>query len=531
MMRDARLYDFRGEKHEGVELQRSGPRADNSAFRMTLGGKMPVTLVHSSSASALAQRPVRYLIFDEVSRFPVQAKGRVTEGDPVALGKVRQTTFGTDSKTIYVSSPVEQYQCRISELYEASTRERYHSRCPLCSHLQILRLPEMDFESVTCRCLSCGQSFGQDEWQGQAGEWVAENPGPARRGFWLNAFVSPFIRWEIIFAEWREAVGRREEGDDSLFRVVLATRLAENFIERIEKMSEPEILMSRRERYPFQVPDAAKVIVGAIDTQTTWLEFLAVAAGARGELWCLETGQIQGRIETDGAEMYRELDERLVNRQWQRPDGRSMTVTRCLQDSGGHATNLVYKFCRERARVMMAYRGSGDLVGPWKRGIDGAAHMRLIQGNANYFKNALATKLAIEVAGPGFIHINADPAAGFDEEFFAQLLSERLERRKRVGVITTRWTQIRERNEALDLMCMCLCALEMYRGMLDTMEPQIVSTEKAEPIKWGARKMIGMPNDLAAGSTPSIGKMAGFGVADHPHSTSFGALPGTGVSL
>jgi phage terminase large subunit GpA-like protein len=316
MMRDARLYDSLGELHEGAEIQRGSPGSDNSAFRMTLGGKMPLTIVHSSSASALAQRPVKYLIFGEVSRFPVQSKGRVVEGIPVQLGKVRQTTFGDDSKTIFVSSPVEQNQCRITELFEDSTRERYHSRCPLCLHLQILRLPEMDFESVTCRCLSCGQSLGQDEWQSQAGEWIAENPGASRRGFWLNAFVSPFIRWEVIFAEWREAVHRREEGDDSLFRVVLATRLAENFVERIEKMSEPEILLSRRERYPFQVPDEAKVIVAAADTQITWIEYLAVAAGARGELWCLETGTIEGRIETDAEAMYQELDQRLLRRQW-----------------------------------------------------------------------------------------------------------------------------------------------------------------------------------------------------------------------
>src|SRR5262245_50438858 len=71
---------------------------------MTLAGGMPVTLVHASSASALAQRPVRYLIFDEVSRFPVQSKGRVKEGDPLALGKVRQTTFGEDAKTVSLHS-------------------------------------------------------------------------------------------------------------------------------------------------------------------------------------------------------------------------------------------------------------------------------------------------------------------------------------------------------------------------------------------------------------------------------------------
>ena len=384
----------------------------------------------------------------------------------------------------------------------------------------------MDFESVTCRCLACGQSFGQDDWQAEKGEWIAKNPGVPRRGFWLNAFVSPFVRWEVIFAEWREACHRREEGDKSLFRVVLATRLAENFVEHVVKMSEPEILLSRRENYPAEVPDAPKVIVASIDTQVTWLEYLVAAGGARGELWGLETGTIEGRIETDAASMYEEIDRRLFARRWKRPDGRSMAIIRCLQDSGGHATSVVYRKCMERARVLLAYRGSHDLVGPWKRGTDAAAHARLTQGNADYLKNSLATRLAIEAPGPGYIHFNADPGAGFDQEFFLQLLSERKEKRKRVGVITTRWIQTRERNEALDLVCMVLCALEMYRGNLDSIEPLVVTSEseKPKPALFGAHKM-----KMVGAADLDIG--GGVAGVHYPKASGYGALPGSGFKF
>jgi hypothetical protein len=40
--------------------------------------------------------------------------------------------------------------------------------------------------------------------------------------------------------------------------------------------------------------------------------------------------------------------------------------------------------------------------------------------------------------------------------------------------------QTRERNEALDLMCMVLCILEMYRGTLDVINPQIATKEKEQ---------------------------------------------------
>jgi len=90
---------------------------------------------------------------------------------------------------------------------------------------------------------------------------------------------------------------------------------------------------------------------------------LRPTVGARGELWCLETGTIPGRIEVEGEAMYAELDQRLLNRRWQRPDGKFMQVSRAFQDSGGHASEIVHRMVKQRARVLWAYRGSGDLQG------------------------------------------------------------------------------------------------------------------------------------------------------------------------
>jgi phage terminase large subunit GpA-like protein len=397
---------------------------------------MHVTFDPASSESVLAQRPVRYLVLDEVSRFPSEVRGRSREGDPLMLSKARLSTFGDLAKTIYCSSPVERDACRISALYEASTREKYHSCCPLCGNLQILKLSEMDFESVTCRCLKCGQGHTQDGWQSQPGSWIAENPKCSRRVFWTNCFPSPFIRWPVVFAEFREAVHRKEEGDASLFRAVLSTRLCENFVEKVVKMSEPEILMSRREQYPFEVPNEAKAIVCAIDTQKHWLEFAVAAAGPRGELWFLQTGTVDGNIESDGKEMYEEFDRRVLGKQWLRPDKRAMKITRGLQDSGGCSTSAVYFYCRKYARQLTAYKGSHEGP-PWRRATDQTQHVRLIMGNANLLKDRLANQLAVEVCGPGYIHFPLNPAAGFDQEFFEQLLSEKKERRRRQGVFVT----------------------------------------------------------------------------------------------
>ena len=51
-----------------------------------------ITLVGSNSASGLASRPIRLVLFDEVDRYQV-----TTEGDAIDLAKKRAATFGTAS--------------------------------------------------------------------------------------------------------------------------------------------------------------------------------------------------------------------------------------------------------------------------------------------------------------------------------------------------------------------------------------------------------------------------------------------------
>lgn len=124
---------------------------------------------------------------------------------------------------------------------------------------------------MTCRCLACGRDSGQKAWQGRPGEWIAENPGQARRGFWLNCFASPFIRWPIVFEEYRSAVHQKRQGDYAALRAILNTRLAETFTTKAELMSTPETLMARRENYECEVSDPVRVVVAGVDTkQAGW---------------------------------------------------------------------------------------------------------------------------------------------------------------------------------------------------------------------------------------------------------------------
>ena len=163
---------------------------------------------------------------------------------------------------------------------------------------------------------------------------------------------------------------------------------------------------------------------------------------------------------------------------------------------------------KQRARVLWAYRGSGDLLGPWKRGTDTLTHTRLIQGDANHLKEMLAAKLDIVTPGPGYIHFPLNEGCGFDEEFFRQLLSERREKRLRNGVMSVRWVQTRERNEALDLVCMILCCALTYRGAIDTMDVQVTGDAPASrAAAAAAQREPASPYGVLPGSSALAGQL------------------------
>jgi hypothetical protein len=110
----------------------------------------------------------------------------------------------------------------------------------------------------------------------------------------------------------------KRQGDYASLRVTLNTRLAETFTARVELMSDPEALMARREDYGCEVPDPVRVIVAGVDTQASWLEWLICGIASQSELFLLDRGQIDGRIESDAERIYSELDTQVLNRRWHR---------------------------------------------------------------------------------------------------------------------------------------------------------------------------------------------------------------------
>ncbi len=159
-----------------VSEQIGGPGSDNSMFRKNFENGCQLAIVAGLSATGLSMRPVKYLFFEECSRLPLMAVGRTAEGDVIQLAKVRTSTFGSQAKIIYSSSPVEEQSCRITALFRDSTEEHYYSQCSR-GHFQILGLPEMIFETGECMCLECSRSYDQATWL-ERGRVASTRPAP-----------------------------------------------------------------------------------------------------------------------------------------------------------------------------------------------------------------------------------------------------------------------------------------------------------------------------------------------------------------
>ena len=112
--------------------------SNNTALhKVFVDGSGHITFTGAISPSGLAMRPIRYLLLDEVDRYPSSAGA---EGDPVSLAVRRTGEFEHNRKIIMCSTPTVDGQSRIQQAWLESDQREYFVPCPLCGHYQVLVL-------------------------------------------------------------------------------------------------------------------------------------------------------------------------------------------------------------------------------------------------------------------------------------------------------------------------------------------------------------------------------------------------------
>lgn len=442
-----------------------------------------VTIVGANSATSLASRPIKVLLADEVDRYPVSAG---TEGDPLSLAQKRQTTFW-DKKTVMVSTPVLKGQSRIEAEYLQSTKEEWSVPCPKCGHYQALRWEGVRFDwddvskDVFYQCERCGENSGEYEWkkQGQFGKYVAENPTAEIRGFHLNTLASVFCGWHEIVEKFKLAKEQLDQGNPEGMKVWVNTELGETWEDVGEQLDEIE-LYNRREIYDADVPDDVLVLTAGVDTQDDRFEIEVVGWGEGKESWGIRYQKIYGDMLKE--QVWIDLDRFLMSG-FRKKDGTALPILAVCVDSGGHHANQVYRFTKDRFdRRIWAIKGRGGADVPYIRNPSKNNRVKapLFIIGVDAGKELIHQRLKHETKGPNYCHFPSNEEAGYDEEYFRGLTSERKVVRFRKGRSTTVW-EIKDskhkRNEPLDLRNYATAALEITNPVLKKFDDDTFRTK------------------------------------------------------
>ncbi len=482
-------------------MEKTGRRekSDEILFKTFDGGF--VIVATGNSEHTYQMDTIRYMMLSDLDDFPVSVG---TSGNPVDLARNRLVNYRTTHKFIKEGHPKIEGSSLIAKEYETSDKSHYYVRCPGCAELSTLlfsyksffrknnydpHLPAMfmvyDKEKVIAGdplgawfvCETCGTityERGKMDWLKKTGIWIPEKKHiRSHRGFHVGSFVSPWMTWTSIAADWITSVHNRESR-----QVVINTKFAETF-ERDEGIQvRTSTLAPFVEKYE-ALPAGVALLVAATDVQDGWLKTEIIGFGVGEEIWQWDVQTFEGS--PGEPRVWKALGD-YHDIAWPHALGFNKTVDVEVVDTHGHFTNDAYKYVRDRlnhGRTCYGIRGRGgegirllyalsrknkEHIPLWTLGVDSGKEeimdrLRMMLNGKDQDGNPRQT-----MGGPRWMHFRDGVA---DETYFDELTSEiKRPKRDKHGFVKWVWEKKLEsrRNEALDLRNYCLAAREMWRG-------------------------------------------------------------------
>lgn len=316
---------------------------------------MYLSLAGSNSPSGLASKPIRYLMLDEVDKYPGASR---KEADPIKLATERTKTF--HNRKIYITSTPTLKTGHIWQAKESADIEKhYFVPCPHCGEyiefkFQNIRFPDDETMSYVDRaefanyvCQECGCVITDNDKHNmlKQGEWrvVRHNTKYVRSvAFWINTLYSPFVRWSNIAKEFLLTKDSPEE-----FQNFVNSWLAEPWEDTKLKTNADLVLERQTELQQFVVPSWTKLLTAGVDVQEASLYWTIRAWGDYLTSQNIAHGQ---------ALSFEEIDN-VMNMQYLTENGEPMVVNLCLVDSGDQ-TDAVYDFCTYHSEYALPVKGS-----------------------------------------------------------------------------------------------------------------------------------------------------------------------------
>lgn len=429
----------------------------------------------SNSASNMRSMPLRIALCDEISEWSHDVDG---QGDPLDLIKKRTTNFPR-KKRFWNSTPGIEGECRITEKFRAGDQRYFNVPCPHCGSLHKFKWENVIWDrdesgnhlptTVRMRCPECKKEYSEYRKTEMmaSGVWIAENPNGAYPSYNLSALYSPlgWFSWSEAVTEFLEA-----QGDVNKLKAFTNNVLAEAWDVDGGAQLDQYGLSARKEIYESEVPNDVLILTAGVDTQDNRLEVEIVGWGAGLESWSIDRKIFIGDPALPA--VWEALDTTL-SAGYLNSQGQKLYIAAALCDSAGHKTDDVYRFTSKRewkniyACVGRDGNGRPIVSKPSRTKRSASLNAALVIVGADTAKDQLLNWLAMESPCPGYCHF--PDKENYDDEFFAQLTSEKRVKKWTRGSMHWAYKKIRERNEALDCRVYARAALNLVGVDVDKM--------------------------------------------------------------
>lgn len=397
---------------------------------------MYLTLAGSNSPSSLASKAIKYLMLDEVDKYPSNTR---KEADPIALARERTKTFA--NRKIYMTSTPTVREGHIWKALEnADIEKHYFVPCPHCGEMielkfDNLRWPDRDGMSIQERadmaaymCQACGAAINdyQKDRMLRDGEWriVRQGAGRKRVAFWINTLYSPFVRFSEVALEFMKSKDDPEELQN--FR---NSWLAEPWEDMATRTDEDMVLERQTDVPALVVPDWAKMLTGGVDVQKNCLYYTIRAWGDYITSQKIASGQVSSFADID----------RVMNLTYRNAAGDPFVVQLCLIDSGYEA-DTTYEFCLTNTDWAMPVKGSSTQMTSHYRlsEVNRPGHkadgIMLVLTDGDKYKDMIAARMR-KPNGTGSWMVHAD----CDYEYARQVTAEHKINIRSGGRVVQKW--------------------------------------------------------------------------------------------
>ncbi len=356
---------------------------DSSMLRISLQ-HMPIYMAWARSAARLANKPIRYAVFDETDKYPDTAGKRET--DPISLGEARTITYRHNRKIWKISTPTTEN----GNIWKALTTEAqvifdYWVMCPACNFLQQMVFGQIKWahqvqldekghahseepETIEAEklawyecpcCLVEWNDYDRDRAV-RHGRWQDRKTGvdlmeylkvrrPVKIGFHIPSWISPFVSLSGVAAAFLRGLS-----DINKFKDFYNKHRAEPWKLTVISKNEEQVLAARCDLPPQTVPEAAVALTAMVDVQKEGFWFTVRAWAPEMTNWLIHYGFLQAWEDVEKLlfETAYPIDE----------TGRSLRIFRACVDTGGGKKYEDMTMTEETYFWLLKNRGRGGVA-------------------------------------------------------------------------------------------------------------------------------------------------------------------------